>query len=72
MADLYSGNLNEGKVDTASSTTLSDSLRIVKSRKAMVVVQFEELAAWAKKSPDEFYENIYKLKGWPWPGMQKN
>jgi hypothetical protein len=38
----------------------------------MVVVQFEELAAWAKKSPDEFYENIYKLKGWPWPGMQKN
>ena len=20
----------------------------------------------------EFYENIYKLKGWPWPGMSKN
>jgi hypothetical protein len=32
----------------------------------------KELAAWAKKFPDEFYENIYKLKGWPWPGMQKN
>jgi len=31
-----------------------------------------ELAAWAKKFPDEFYINIYKLKGWPWPGMQKN
>lgn len=31
-----------------------------------------ELAAWAKKFPDEFYENIYKLKGWEWPGMQKN
>jgi len=31
-----------------------------------------ELAAWAKKFPDEFYENIYKLKGWRWPGMQKN
>ena len=30
------------------------------------------LAAWAKKFPDEFYENIYKLKGWPWPGMKKN
>ena len=38
----------------------------------MVVVQFEELAAWAKKFPGEFYENIYKIKGWPWPGMQKN
>ncbi len=32
----------------------------------------KELAAWAKKFPDEFYENIYTLKGWPWPGMQKN
>lgn len=32
----------------------------------------KELAAWAKKFPDEFYENIYKLKGWRWPGMQKN
>ena len=31
-----------------------------------------ELAAWAKRFPDEFYENIYKLKGWKWPGMNKN
>jgi hypothetical protein len=31
-----------------------------------------ELAVWAKKFPDEFYENIYKLKGWQWPGMTKN
>jgi hypothetical protein len=32
----------------------------------------KDLAAWAKRFPDEFYENIYKLKGWPWPGMSKN
>lgn len=32
----------------------------------------KELAAWAKKFPDEFYENIYKLRGWPWSGMSKN
>lgn len=32
----------------------------------------KQLAAWAKKFPDEFYENIYKLKGWIWPGMKKN
>jgi hypothetical protein len=32
----------------------------------------KELASWAKKFPDEFYENIYKLKGWTWPGMRKN
>lgn len=31
-----------------------------------------ELAVWAKKFPDEFYENIYRLKGWQWPGMSKN
>lgn len=32
----------------------------------------KELAAWVKKFPDEFYENIYRLKGWKWPGMSKN
>jgi hypothetical protein len=31
-----------------------------------------ELAVWAKRFPDEFYINIYKLKGWTWPGMSKN
>lgn len=36
-----------------------------------LVIQ-RELAVWAKKFPDEFYENIYKLKGWTWPGMGKN
>jgi hypothetical protein len=32
----------------------------------------EQLAAWVKKFPDEFFVNIYKLKGWAWPGMKKN
>jgi P63C domain len=32
----------------------------------------EQLAAWVKKFPDEFFENIYKLRGWAWPGMKKN
>jgi hypothetical protein len=32
----------------------------------------KELSAWSKKFPDEYYENIYKLKGWEWPGMGKN
>ena len=31
----------------------------------------KELAAWAQRFPEEFYENIYRLKGWKWPGMQK-
>jgi hypothetical protein len=48
----------------------------VRSRDALQVylekVLREELAAWSKRFPDEFYENIYKLKGWTWPGMARN
>lgn len=38
----------------------------------LTLIVRKELASWVKKFPDEFYENIYKLKGWPWPGMSKN
>jgi hypothetical protein len=27
----------------------------------------KELAAWAKTFPDEFYQEMYKLRGWAWP-----
>ncbi len=27
----------------------------------------EERLAWAKRFPDEFYKQIYRLKGWGWP-----
>lgn len=32
----------------------------------------KDLAVWLKRFPDEYYENIYKLKGWEWSGMGKN
>jgi hypothetical protein len=32
----------------------------------------KEFAAWAKRFPDEFYRQIYRLKGWKWFGMAKN
>ena len=41
-------------------------------QKYLELIVRKELAAWVKKFPDEFYENIYKLKGWIWPGMGKN
>lgn len=41
-------------------------------QKYLEMIIRKDLAAWAKKFPDEFYENIYKLKGWKWPGMGKN
>jgi hypothetical protein len=32
----------------------------------------ESFAAWSKRIPDEFYKQIYRLRGWTWPGMGKN
>lgn len=32
----------------------------------------KELGAWCKRFPDEYYENIYKLKGWPEFSTSKN
>lgn len=48
-------------------TRLKDALQVY-----LEMIVRKELAAWAKKFPDEFYENIYKLKNWSWPGMKKN
>jgi hypothetical protein len=31
-----------------------------------------ELAAWAKRFPDEFYEHIFRLRGWTWKGRGVN
>lgn len=31
-----------------------------------------ELAAWAKRFPDEFYRHIFQLRGWKWKGMSVN
>ena len=41
-------------------------------QKYLEVILSKELAVWVKKFPDEFYENIYKLRGWKWAGMNKN
>lgn len=32
----------------------------------------KELAAWAKRFPDEFYKQIFRLRGWTWKGMKVN
>lgn len=32
----------------------------------------QELAAWAKRFPDEFYQQIFRLRGWQWKGMKIN
>lgn len=32
----------------------------------------KEYAQWAKRFPDEFYEQMFRLKGWQWRGMKIN
>lgn len=32
----------------------------------------KEFAAWAKRFPDEFYQEIFRLRGWVWRGMRIN
>jgi hypothetical protein len=32
----------------------------------------KNFAAWAKKFPDEFYQEIFRLRGWKWKGMKIN
>jgi P63C domain len=32
----------------------------------------KDFAAWAKRFPDEFYQQIFRLRGWQWRGMKVN
>lgn len=32
----------------------------------------KELAAWAKRFPDDFYKEIFRLRKWTWKGMKVN
>jgi len=32
----------------------------------------KEFAAWAKTFPDDFYKEIFRLRGWTWQGMKIN
>jgi hypothetical protein len=32
----------------------------------------KEYAAWAKRFPDDFYREMFRLRGWQWRGMKVN
>ena len=32
----------------------------------------QEFAVWAKRFPDEFYKEMFRLRGWTWKGMKVN
>lgn len=47
----------------------------VRDRQALQAIldQFlrKELAAWAKRFPDDFYKEIFRLRGWKWSTMKR-
>lgn len=47
----------------------------IRDRKALQAIldQFlrKELAAWAKRFPDDFYKEIFRLRGWKWSNMRR-
>lgn len=70
---LIRGLANTGIVALVDEATGFQSVRPRDALQAYLeMILRKELAAWSKRFPDEFYENIYKLKGWIWPGMKKN
>lgn len=54
-------------VDEATGYSRSETLQALLDRYLR-----RELAAWAKRFPDEFYEHIFRLKGWEWKGRSVN
>jgi len=70
---LIRGLANTGIVALVDEATGYQAVRPREALQAYLdMILRRELAAWSKKFPDEFYENIYKLKNWAWPGMGKN
>lgn len=70
---LMSGLAHTGIVALIDEATGYEKIRPQNALQAYIdKVISKELAVWAKRFPDEFYENIYQLKSWPWPGMKKN
>jgi hypothetical protein len=48
----------------------------IRNKRALqeILAQFlsDKLGIWAKRFPDEFYEHIFRLKGWQWKGRGTN
>lgn len=38
-------------------------------QKILEAYLLKEFAAWAKRFPDEFYKELFRLRGWKWDGM---
>lgn len=70
---LVRGLAQVGIVALIDEATGYQEIRDRKALQAILDKYLEkELAAWAKRFPDEFYQQIFRLRGWQWKGMHIN
>lgn len=70
---LMRGFANIGIIALIDEAT---NYQIVRDRNALQKILdkylLNEYAKWAKRFPDEFYVEMFRLKGWQWKGMKVN
>jgi hypothetical protein len=64
------------KVGIAALVDEATGYQEVRDRRALQALLdkylMQEFAAWAKRFPDEFYQQIFRLRNWEWKGMRVN
>ena len=70
---LMRGLAHVGIVALVDEATNYQEIRDRKAlNKILDAYPIPERAKWAKRFPDEFYREIFRLRGWPWQGMKVN
>jgi P63C domain-containing protein len=70
---LYRGFAKVGLVALVDEATGYQEVRDKLALQAILdEFLLKEFAAWAKRFPDEFYQHIFRLRGWAWKGMKVN
>ncbi len=70
---LIRGLANVGIIALVDEATGYQEARGKKALRAVLDAFLrKELATWAKRFPDEFYEHIFRLRGWKWKGRGTN
>lgn len=70
---LYRGFARVGLVALVDEATGYQEVRDKLALQAILdEFLLKEFAAWAKRFPDEFYQQIFRLRKWTWKGMKVN
>jgi hypothetical protein len=70
---LIRGLANVGIIALVDEATGYQEARGKKGLRAVLDAFLRKgLATWAKRFPDEFYEHIFRLRGWKWKGRGTN